>query len=216
MDDKSKIDPLTPHLRYLVYLLRHKWFVFVAGLSTGAPLWRLLIHDWSKFLLSEWSAYVGQFYSGKPDQNAFDNAWLFHQRRNAHHWQFWVLLDDHPPSSGRRFGLQSMDDTRNCYLCRTGSGCTEGVELVDTSVCPESPEPYRLAKECVDAANRYRALPMPEIYVREMVADWMGAGRAIHGHWEIQEWYDKNRQMIVLHPQTRTLVESILAEVVRG
>ena len=42
------------HLRYLGYVLRHKWFVLVAGLKVGAPLWRLLIHDWSKFTAAEW------------------------------------------------------------------------------------------------------------------------------------------------------------------
>ena len=30
------------HWLYLKYLMRHKWFVFVAGLRTGAPLWRLI------------------------------------------------------------------------------------------------------------------------------------------------------------------------------
>jgi hypothetical protein len=37
------------HVRYLSYVVRHKWFVLLAGIKTGAPLWRLLIHDWSKF-----------------------------------------------------------------------------------------------------------------------------------------------------------------------
>ena len=34
----------------------------------------------------------------KPDvtgEEAFDFAWLLHQKRNKHHWQWWVLpLDD--------------------------------------------------------------------------------------------------------------------------
>ena len=40
---------MLPHLRYLSYVLRHKWYVLWAGLWLGVPLWRLLIHDWSKF-----------------------------------------------------------------------------------------------------------------------------------------------------------------------
>ena len=51
---------------------------------------------------------------------------------------------------------------------------------------------------------------MPEKYAREMVADWAGAGRAITGKWETLEWYKKNQEKILLHPETRSLVESIL------
>ena len=28
------------------------------------------------------------------DDGSFDSAWLLHQKRNAHHWQYWVLLED--------------------------------------------------------------------------------------------------------------------------
>ena len=53
-------------------------------------------------------------------------------------------------------------------------------------------------------------LEMPRRYVLEMVADWMGAGRAITGQWETAEWYQKNRDNIQLHPATRRLVEWLL------
>ena len=149
-----------PHLRYASYVARHKWFVFVAGLRTGAPLWRLLIHDWSKMSLAEWGPYVRSFY-GKQGRTpevraAFDRAWLHHQHRNPHHWQHWLLRED------------------------------EG----DT-----------------------KALPMPEHFVREMVADWMGAGRAITGKWEVGKWYTDNAHKIVLAPETEKLVGQLVAEV---
>lgn len=54
-------------------------------------------------------------------------------------------------------------------------------------------------------------LEMPETYAREMVADWMGAGRGYTGKWDVQEWYDKNKERILLHPRTRQYVESLLA-----
>lgn len=54
-------------------------------------------------------------------------------------------------------------------------------------------------------------LEMPDKYAREMVADWMGAGRAITGKWEVWGWYDKNRNNIILHPKTREYVEHILS-----
>lgn len=151
------------HLRYLSYVLRHKWFVLVAGLRVGAPLWRLLIHDWSKLTPSEWRPYVLSFYgpwgyAERPPEvvEAFDRAWLHHQHANPHHWQHWVLRED--------------------------SG--------DTKV-----------------------LRMPEHFVREMVADWMGAGRAITGRWEVGEWYAANHAKMLLHPATREEVESLLARI---
>lgn len=53
-------------------------------------------------------------------------------------------------------------------------------------------------------------LAMPYGYLREMIADWMGAGRAITGKWEVGEWYKKNRNNILLHPDSRILVEGLL------
>ncbi|HTJ62113.1 MAG TPA: DUF5662 family protein [Candidatus Saccharimonadales bacterium] len=94
------------HLRYLRYVLLHKLYVFRAGIIINgwSPLWvwRLLIHDLSKFLPSEWSPYVAKFYRPMPtdpvlanaDLRAFNAAWLKHQHRNSHHWQHWVLRED--------------------------------------------------------------------------------------------------------------------------
>src|SRR6266850_1400416 len=93
---------MSAHWGYTKYLARHKWFVFVAGLRTGVPLWRLIIHDWSKFLPCEWFPYVESFYGPKPTNDTwkeavrrkFDVAWLHHQHFNPHHWQHWVLRED--------------------------------------------------------------------------------------------------------------------------
>jgi hypothetical protein len=51
---------------------------------------------------------------------------------------------------------------------------------------------------------------MPIKYVREMIADWMGAGRAITGEWEVFEWYNNNRHKMVFHPKTEDQIDSIL------
>jgi hypothetical protein len=82
------------HLKYLSYVLRHKWYVFVECCKMGIPL-RGLLHDISKFLPSEWFPYANYFYGKKhrPDP-AFDFAWLLHQKRNPHHWQWWILQED--------------------------------------------------------------------------------------------------------------------------
>jgi hypothetical protein len=179
------------YFKYLRYVIRHKYFVFVAGRKTGAPLWQLIIHDWSKFLPSEFIPYARKFHGptpnfgwlrarfhGRPndEQNlkdwkaqldlAFNVAWLKHQHRNPHHWQHWLLAED----------------TRSKRL-----------EVPQTSGSP-----------------RAFALPIPERYIREMVADWMGAGRAITGRWEVREWYEKNRVNLVLEQQTQWRVEELL------
>lgn len=52
-----------------------------------------------------------------------------------------------------------------------------------------------------------RALPMPDKYRREMVADWRGAGRAISGSNDSISWYSANRSNMTLHPETREWVE---------
>ncbi len=98
------------HLKYLSYVVRHKWFVFVECCKLGIP-WRGLTHDLSKFLPSEWFPYVEHFYgsgtgiktgrdstgyykAGASGKDAFDFAWLLHQKRNRHHWQWWMLPMD--------------------------------------------------------------------------------------------------------------------------
>ncbi len=155
------------HALYASYVARHKWFVLRAGLKTGAPLWRLLIHDWSKLTPAEWGPYVMKFYGTReisaPSLEwaggfladvdaAFDAAWLHHQHRNPHHWQHWLLRED--------------------------DGDTKLIE-------------------------------MPEPLVREMVADWMGAGRAITGKWEVEKWYAENRPKIQLAQATRAMVDDL-------
>ena len=82
------------HFLYFKYLVRHKWFVLVAGLKIGAPLWRLLVHDLSKFLPSEWGPYVEYFYGEDVEKN-----WLTIDAFN--HWQYWILRED----SGLTFPL---------------------------------------------------------------------------------------------------------------
>jgi hypothetical protein len=68
----------------------------------------------------------------------------------------------------------------------------------------------------IDDLNRfeehYWLMPkeMPEVYVKEMVADWVGAGKAIHGYNDIQEWYAKNKSLMTLNYFTTKLVEKLL------
>lgn len=98
------------YLNYLSYVLQHKWFVFLQCCKFGIP-WLGILHDLSKFLPSEFIPYARYFHNpdGSPRQirdntgyykptdtgdTAFDFAWLLHQKRNRHHWQWWLLPED--------------------------------------------------------------------------------------------------------------------------
>lgn len=69
--------------------------------------WRGIVHDLSKFKPSEFFPYANHFYSTertrqkngyyKPtntNNEAFCFAWHLHQKRNRHHWSWWVLPED--------------------------------------------------------------------------------------------------------------------------
>jgi len=78
---------------YFWLTLKHKWFVLLAGLKIGAPLWRLLTHDLSKFGWNEYIHYQKQFFGeGSPK---FNTAWVHHQNSNDHHWEYWIPRTGH-------------------------------------------------------------------------------------------------------------------------
>jgi hypothetical protein len=199
-----------PNVAYLRYVVLHKLYVFLFGvrLMPALPswkdrlalLWRLLIHDWSKLLPSEFVPYRDKFYGpatwwcdtfealanaaflvrwfkfaswldrrsfGRKSKaeidGAFNGAWLYHQNRNDHHWQFWILVNDN------------------------------------------------------DGLMQPKPLPMPVVAVVEMVADWAAAGRAIKeraGEWwtpaELSKWYARNKRKIALDRGTRDKVGNLI------
>lgn len=88
-----------------------KWHVAVECFRHGL-YWRGLLHDWHKMRPGEWLPYTNYFYgepsstidkgrdgtgyykAGDTGDAAFDFAWLLHQKRADHHWQWWVLPED--------------------------------------------------------------------------------------------------------------------------
>ncbi len=83
---------MTSYLRFLRKLFVHKYYVLAVGLKLNAPLWRLIIHDWSKFTPSEHRFW----YYRQVDTSVhhFDHAWVHHHHVCPHHWQYWVLRED--------------------------------------------------------------------------------------------------------------------------
>lgn len=153
---------MNKYLKYLSYVTRHRWFVFLECCKMGIP-WRGIVHDLSKYRPSEWFAYANYFYKPKgvrdetgyykptdTGDEAFDFAWLLHQKRNDHHWQWWVL---------------PIDD------------------------------------------GGLKCLPMSLEAKKEMLCDWRGAGRAQGYGDNTKAWYLKNRSKMLLHPDSRWLIE---------
>ena len=94
--------------KYLWYVIRHKWYVFVECCKFGIP-WHGLIHDLHKLLPCEFIPYAKYFYGSEnkrdkegnykpPPTNkiGFDRAWNHHQKHplGSHHWQYHVLVND--------------------------------------------------------------------------------------------------------------------------
>lgn len=156
---------MIPTLKYVWATIKHKWFVFRAGLRVGVPLWQLIIHDWSKFTPAEAPYYGRQFFGDKGNPAGFAMAWIHHQNLNPHHWEYWIPRTVHMYDGGTK-----------------------------------SNEPFE----------------MPEKYIREMVADWMGASRSYEGQWPESQrawvWFDGHFGDIRLHPNTRELILSIMKE----
>lgn len=167
------------YLKYLKYLIRHRWFVMLACFREGL-YWQGLIHDWSKFLPSEFIPYAWYFYGEKlPSiyeshgdhrnmvfasglykervEADFDMAWLRHQKCNPHHWQYWVLMED----SGKVAAL-------------------------------EMPHKYRVEMLC-DWQGAGRAIT--------------GKFDPNDPYAETREWYAKNEGKMILHDNTRAWIQ---------
>lgn len=117
-------------------------------------------HDHSKWGTSEYDQYDNYFYGGNRSYKVvldFDYAWLHHQHRNPHHWQYWVLINDDPE---------------------------EGL----------------------------RPMPIPMVYIYEMIADWWTFSWKNGNLFEIFNWYDAHKDYILLERSTRIIVENILEQ----
>lgn len=81
---------IIPIIKHILKIIQHKYFVFKAGLKIECPIWRLIIHDWTKFLPSEFIHYSKHFFGDRSNEYGFSRAWLHHQNCNDHHWEYWI------------------------------------------------------------------------------------------------------------------------------
>lgn len=165
------------YIKYLKYLLRHKYYVMLECFKVGL-YWHGIIHDMSKFLPSELIPYTNYFYgdvkrditrgrhatgyykptdTGDKAQAAFDFAWLLHQKRNRHHWQWWCLSEDE--GGTKTFQIEYPYNLE--MICDwLGAGKAQG------KVSP--------------AYDKYQ---------------------------EVRKWYKRNGDKMQLHPETRKCIE---------
>ncbi len=141
--------------KYFKYIVEHKWNVGIECLKMLMPI-HAITHDLSKFRPSEFIPYAKFFKaknrskeyktSDEGDPN-FQTGWNLHQKRNRHHWNYWVSV-------------------------------TRKDEIIP--------------------------LPMPMRCVYHMIADWRGMSRKFGG--TAQEYYNKNQDTFILHPDTKALI----------
>lgn len=134
---------------YIMYLFKHKWYVFLECKKRGI-IWRGITHDLSKFFPCEFFPYMEKWYGSTKRHSGYRGACLHHYNHNTHHWQYWVFI---------------------------------------------SPE------------GKLESLEMPEIDRKEMIADWVGMARTLGKEPSAIDWYERNKDKILLHKETRRKIE---------
>ena len=145
------------YLSNFIRIIRHKYYVAINCFKYGLFL-QGIFHDVSKFFPIEFIAYSNYFFGKDKKEKEFYSAFLSHQNRNKHHWQYWILIYN--------------------------TGCIN-------------------------------VLPMPDKYIKEMICDWIGAGKSVNDKDDVLGWYNKNKDKMILNDKTRRKVEMLLLEIKR-
>ena len=204
------------HIAYLKYVLRHKWYVFLACRTLRVPLWQSVVHDWTKFLPQEWFPYVRKFYASEYRVGDIVDF----QGIDGPHGDSRILeiASGSPCYDERTFRLQTLDGSQPKAFWTYGQN--EIKENLTIGWAFDNAWNHHQAWNkhhwqywfLIEDSGEETALEMPERYAREMLADWVGAGRAITGKLEVADWYDANKEKIRLHSKTRELVEKLIAQ----
>lgn len=154
--------------QYLKELLVHKWLILTTGRWAGVPFWRLVIHDWSKFMPVEFLNYA-RFKYGIKSIDEWAKAWLHHLQHSSHHPEHWILP----------------------WLGDPGYYEEIGQDIARSIVC----------------------LPMPELDVREMIADLMATSKQRTGSYNIDKWLNENGPDMYFHPDTIVILDRAMHEI---
>lgn len=121
---KSKIT-LIMLLKYLKYILLHKWYVMIDCFRQGYYIQGLL-HDIYKFHPVEFWPYVKHFYD-KSESNEFNIAWLHHIHNSPHHFEYWIMQGKINESKTKcieipeKYIIELIADWKSAQRCKTGN-----------------------------------------------------------------------------------------------
>jgi len=168
------------YTKYLSYVLRHKWYVTIECFQRGLYR-RGIMHDMSKFRPSEFIPYA-RYFNGTYQSEKDIPKFLPMSYES-------ILTKEYVEE---QFDLAWLEHThRNkhhwqYWVLREDDGCK-------------------------------KILKMEHKYIMEMVCDWVGAGKAQGNispkndkYLETRNWYNENKDKMVLHKNTRREVEQTL------
>ena len=94
---------------YLKYVTEHKKNVFKVCCRRGMFI-HAIFHDMSKFHPLEFVTYSKHFYGTEEDKknSGFEYGWLHHQRKNKHHWNYWVNGNGKPVKMPEKYIRQMI------------------------------------------------------------------------------------------------------------
>jgi len=110
--------PIMTYIRFLWFLMRHKWFVFVAGRKLNVPIGQLFAHDLNKLSPSFITVYAKHCEFKRLNKNGSDrsdewhDAVQRHQNSSPHHHQYWKRKDI-PDCYLREMAADLMGASRN-------------------------------------------------------------------------------------------------------
>ena len=84
--------------KHLKTICKHKAIVCRECIRCGF-IWRGLMHDNSKFGLTEFLPSAKNFQGhrspidAEKERNEYSLAWLHHMGHNPHHWEYWIDID---------------------------------------------------------------------------------------------------------------------------
>ena len=122
--------------KHLHTINKHRFLVFKLSIKAGVP-YRGLLHDLSKFSPSEFFESA-KYYSGdrSPITNSYDDigyskAWLHHQGRNKHHYEYWydISAPIKTPIIPYKYFAEMVCDTLAAGLTYQGKKWTKEYEL---------------------------------------------------------------------------------------
>lgn len=109
---------------------------------------------------------------------------------------------------------KSMDEEFPWYVRRFGGGIKDDEEWYSAWNHHIHNNPHHWEYWITPSGydESFHVLKMPDKYALEMIADWMGSGKAYTGSWDMTDWLKKNYSRIVLHDDTRKFVEKVLID----